>query len=241
MLQCRFVVVVLVLGCGSDERGPPPRGVRGPAVAAPASTTEATPPVTGSSTPRRSTLTAASPMTPTNQPTASPESTSTMAPSRDRGPELVAAIGDPASCGDLGPVAARTLRLHASISASGRVTSAGVSGDLPAATRRCLEARIEAHVFAQPTERTETITAEVRLQGEETTTEERVPTSPTVMLQAGQQIIAGPTGEAISMQPSRAISNSPAQGIQAAPSQAIAGPSGTAISGPSGTQIGGSY
>lgn len=159
--------------------------------------------------------------------------------------ELQAAAGSPMSCGEMGGLTGDiVIPLSATVSQQGRVTRASVGGSIPAATRECMQRRIEGHRFAPIADGPRSISASLTVRG--TPSETMMEEAPMVgfALQQGQQGISGPTGMSISTTMGTPITG---YGNMQAGSLTIMGPTGSTISqmatgvtimGPTGTSIG---
>lgn len=225
------------IACGEETRSPPSRGVA-PTVAQLPTDIEQTKNARSASP---TSMLLDGYMRPTLSRSAEPTEAAAEQVERDLGAELVAALGNPASCGDLGGVNPRTLAISASLASDGRVSSGQIAGDIPAATRDCLVERLRGHTFEGPLpEGQRQIRGELHVRGSETTREERIADPAFVApITRDQQRIAGPNGQEISMSPSLTISEpNRVQEIRGPQGQEIAGPSGQMIAGPSGMLIG---
>lgn len=116
------------------------------------------------------------------------------APERDYAAELRTLAGDPAACGSLGTQTGRiAIPLSATVSDSGIVIRASVSGPIPNETRDCLVARLNAARFAGPVDGApRTVRAELILEGSVAEATAANPTAP--VRREDQEPIQGPSG-----------------------------------------------
>lgn len=190
------------LGCGDDDRPPPPRGVRG--VPDPGPPPQVSPAELRQNDRFR-------PPAPDRRPRVGPQDLRPVqlteqrprdeeaAPERDFGPELQAAAGSPMACGSLGGLTGEIqIPLSATVSTQGVVTRASVGGPIPAETRRCMQEKIERHRFGPIPDGPKSISATLVVVGRpgETTTEEVSPMTG-FPLGPGQQPARGPGGRPI--------------------------------------------
>lgn len=140
---------------------------------------------------------APAPPPPAAEPTPPAASAEREAPERDYAAELRSLAGDPSACGSLGTQTGRiSIPLSATVSDSGVVIRASVSGPIPSETRDCLIGRVNAARFAGPIEGApRTVRAELILEGSvaEVTAED----TPAPVLREDQEPIQGPSGTRI--------------------------------------------
>lgn len=136
----------------------------------------------------------ASPPPPAPEPTPPAAAEERTAPERDYAAELRSLAGDPSACGSLGTQTGRiSIPLSVTVSDSGVVIRASVSGPIPNETRDCLVARLNAARFAGPVDGApRTVRAELILEGSvaEATAED----TPAPVRRADQEPIHGPSG-----------------------------------------------
>lgn len=193
---------LVALGCGDDDRPPPPRGVRGvpnpgPAPEVPPEEIRRNDRFRRPAPDRRPAVDPSKlrPLQLTKQRPREQEPTR----ERDYAPELQAAAGSPMACGSLGGLTGEIrIPLSATVSTQGVVTRAIVGGPIPAETRRCMQRKIERHRFGPIPDGPKSISATLVVVGRpgETTTEEVSPMTG-FPLGPGQQPAQGPAGRPI--------------------------------------------
>ncbi|MAQ13663.1 MAG: hypothetical protein CMN30_02585 [Sandaracinus sp.] len=239
------MMLVLALACGDDDAPPPGRALGGGPVSDPVAAAV----VPGAVGARAEGAPAGGP----GSAGATPEAEEEEEETRDFAAELRTIAGDPRSCGSLGEATGPiTIRLLATTTSQGVVTRSSVSGNIPAAVRTCLEARLSRGRFRAPVEEApRTVSAEIRLEVEEppstvvveTTTTTTAPVA-LVPPPQGTPIHGGEETRAAIMggaETRAAImggteTQEPIEGGEAT-STSIMGPSGVAIMGPTGQPI----